>query len=242
MNNTTNLLPPESTHRWKLALTITILSIVSIGVIAGLVIGLAGDKGAASQSVLAAVLPLLAAWVSTVLAYYYSSESIEAATQSVKDLMSPEEKLKSILVKDKMLKLYEILYFTYTDELNVQEMLNKLKTSGKGYRFPFLGEDKQPVFMLHSSAVAEAMVERSLAGDDLSTLTLKNLFDKVKGLKALAEGSFGVLVENATLADAKSEMQRINNCQDVFITENGRKDGAVIGWVTNRIIEQSSKV
>ena len=242
MNDNSNSQPQEATHRWKLALIITILSILGISVIAGLVIGFATDKGAASQTVLTAVLPLLAAWVSTVLAYYYSSESIEAATQSVKDLMSPEEKLKTILVADKMIKFHEMVYFTYTDDLKVQDMLDALKESGKGYRFPFLGDKKQPKFMLHKSAVDEALVERSREGDDITQVTLKDLFEKVAGLKELAEGSFGVVAEDATLADAKAEMQRIKDAQDVFITDNSRKDGAVIGWITNRIIEQSSRV
>lgn len=242
MNNNSNSQPQEATHRWKLALIITILSIVGISIVATLVIVYAKDKGVASQTVLTAVLPLLAAWVSTVLAYYYSSESIEAATQSVKSLMSPEEKLKTILVADKMIKFHDMVYFTYTEVLKVQEMQDKLKASGKGYRFPFLGDKKQPEFILHKSAIDEALVERSQAGDDIAQLTLKDLFEKVVGLKELAEGSFGVVAEDATLADAKAEMQRIKDAQDVFVTNNGRKDGVVIGWITNRVIEHSSSV
>ncbi len=232
----------EATHRWRLALIITILSIAGIAVVASLVIAFASDKGAASQNVLASVLPLLAAWVSTVLAYYYSSESIGAATRSVKELVSPEEKLKAILARDKMIKLHDMVYFTYTDELKVQEMLDKLKASGKGLRFPFLGDKKQPQFILHKSAIDEALVERSRAGDAIAELTLKDLLEKVAGLKELAEGSFGVVGEDATLADAKLVMQSVKNAQDVFVTDNGRKDGTVVGWITNWTIEQSSRV
>jgi hypothetical protein len=234
--------PQEAAHRWKLALIITSLSIAGIAIVAALVIVLAKDRSAASQTVLTAVLPLLAAWVSTVLAYYYSSESIEAATQSVKSLMSPEEKLKTILVVDEMIKLHEMVYFSYSDDLKVQDMLDRLEESGKGYRFPFLGDKNQPQYMLHKSAIDDALLKLSRAGDDITQITLKELYEKDAKLKALAEGSFGVVAEDASVADAKAEMQRIKDAQDVYVTDNGRKDGAVVGWLTNRDIEHLSKV
>jgi hypothetical protein len=37
-------------------------------------------------------------------------------------------------------------------------------------------------------------------------------------------------------------MNSIQNAQNVFVTDNGRKDGAVIGWITSGIIEDSSRV
>lgn len=242
MDNNNNSQSQEPNVRWSLALIITILSIIGISLIATVTIFSSTDRAAASQTVMSAVLPLFAAWVSTVLAYYYSKENLQAATQSVKELMSPEEKLKTILVKDKMIKFSDMIYFTYSDDLKVQDMLDKLKSTGKGNRFPFLGDKKQPDFILHKSAIDEALVECSLKGDNLSQMTLKDLFGKVAGLKELGQGTFGVVAESVTLADAKTEMQRIKDAQDIFITNNGRKDGAVLGWITNVIIEQSSRV
>lgn len=232
----------EPAHRWKLALIITILSISGIAVVAALVIYYACDQEKASQMVLTAVLPLLAAWVGTVLAYYYSSEGLEAATRSVKDLITVEEKLQAIPAAKVMIRLSEMLYFTYTDDLKVQEILNKLKASGKGVRLPFLGDNKQPIYMLHKSAIDDAIVQSGSAGTNFSALTLKGLFEKVPDLEKLARNSFGVIGKEATLADAQSEMRRIDNCQDVFVTENGRKDSPVMGWITNNIVQENSRV
>jgi hypothetical protein len=234
--------PPETTHRWKLALVITTLSIAGIAMVAILAIYFSTNKETATQNVLSSVLPLFAAWVSTVLAYYYSSESIEAATQSVKDLMSPEEKLKTILVAEKMIKIHEMIYCTYDENLKVREVLDKLKNAGKGDRIPFLSNEKNVQFILHRSAINEALVECLSKQEDISKLTFKDLFEKVEGLKELADGSFGIVAERATLADAKAEMQRVKDALDVFVTDNGHKDGAVVGWVTNRIVEQSSRI
>jgi hypothetical protein len=242
MSNKSNAQPQESKYRWLLALIITIVSITGIGVVTALVVIFATDKKVATQMVLTAVLPLLAAWVGTVLAYYYSSESLEAATRSVKALVTPEEKLKAISVTEVMISLHEIIYFTYSDDLKAQDILEKLKASGKGNRLPFLGDKKQPIYMLHKSAIDNALVERALAGENVAELTLKELFEKVSGLKELAQQSFGVIGEDATLADAQSEMRRIGNCQDVFVTKNGRKDSSIVGWITNGIIEENSRV
>ncbi len=232
----------ESTHRWKLARIITIISLIGIGVVAALVIIFADDQEKATQMVLTAVLPLLAAWVSTVLAYYYSSESLEVATRSVKELMSLEQKLEAIPVTDVMIRLDEMIYFVYSDDLKTQDVLKKLKTSGKGERMPFLDNKKYPVYILHKSAVDNILVDRALAGDDVAELTFKDLFEKVPELKKLGQKSFGAIGKDVTLADAKLKMRQISKCQDVFVTENGLKDSPVIGLITNVIIENHSKV
>jgi len=233
----------ESSHRWTLALIVTVISIAGIGVMAAFVIICSVDKDKAAQLVMSAVLPLLAAWVGTVLAYYYSSESLEAATRSVKDLMTVEEKLKSIPVGSVMIKVGDMLYFTYSDTLNIMEILNKLEVSKKGDRLPFLGDGKQPMFIFHQSALDNALVKSSTSpGTDINKITLLDLFTKVPALKELGEKTFGVVNKDATLAIAQAEMRRIENCQDVFVTETGRKDSAVVGWITNNIIEQNSKV
>ena len=232
----------ESKHRWQLAQIVTVMSIVGIAIIGALVIILGDDKSQASQIVMTATLPLLASWVGAVLAYYYSSESIEAATRSVKELLTTQEKLQAIPVVDVMIKYRKMVYFTYEDSLNVQEMLQKLKDSGKGNRMPILGDEKQPVYILHKSAIDEALLKRAQAGDDLASVTLKDLLDKDPELKSLGESTFGVVGSNARLADAQYEMRRIDKCQDVFVTENGQRDDAVVGWITNGIIEEHSRV
>lgn len=235
-------LHPESSHRWTLALIVTLISITGIGVIAALVIISAADKERAAQMVLTSVLPLLATWVGTVLAYYYSSESLEAATRSVKDLMSVEEKLKTIPVASVMIRIGDMQYYTFSETLKVMEILKKLEDSKKGDRLPFLGDSKQPMFIFHKSAIDSAFVKSISVGTDINTITLKDLFSSVPKLKELGEKTFGVVNKDATLAIAHAEMRRIENCQDVFVTETGRKDSAVVGWITNNIIEKNSKV
>jgi hypothetical protein len=109
---------------------------------------------------------------------------------------------------------------------------------------PFLDKDNKPIYILHKSAVDGALVEASQAVNPipLPDVTFQQLFEKVPALKVLAMASFGTLGQEATLETVRTEMMRIDNCQDVFITENGTKDSPVLGWVTNGIIEENSKL
>ncbi len=236
--------PNMTSYRWVLALTITLSGIAGIALVAGLAIGFSDDKPQTSQMVFTSVVPLLASWVGTVLAYYYSSESMEAATRSVKELMPVEEKLKAIPVIQVMIKFADMTKFKYDDTQKVQEILKKLKESGKGERLPFLDGKNNPIYMLHKSAIDSALVEANSLDIDLklADMTLEQLFVKVPDLKMTAMGSFGTLGQDATLETVRSEMTRINNCQDVFITEKGTKDSPVVGWITNGIIEENSKL
>jgi hypothetical protein len=185
--------------------------------------------------VVTSVVPLLASWVGTVLAYYYSSESMDAATRSVKELMPVEEKLKSISVSKVMIRLSEMAKFKYDDTQKVQDILKALKDAAKGERLPFLDDKIYPIYMLHKSAIDSALVEANSQDNGLALA-------EVPSLNEVAKKSFGTVGQDATLETARSEMMRINNCQDVFITEKGTKDGPVVGWITNGIIEENSKL
>jgi hypothetical protein len=231
-------------YRWKLASRITGYAIMGISLVAGLAIYFSDTRPQTAQMVFTSVVPLLASWVGTVLAYYYSSESMDAATRSVKELMPVEEKLKAIPVSKVMIRFSEMTTFKYDDTQKVQDILKTLKIAAKGERLPFLDDKNYPIYMLHKSAIDSALVEAS--GQDkglaLAEVTLQQLFDKVPRLKEMAIGSFGALGQDATLEAARSEMMRIKNCQDIFITEKGTKDGPVVGWITNGIIEENSKL
>ncbi len=231
-------------HRWWLALIITSISFVGIALIAGLAIGFSSNKPETAQMVFTATIPLLASWVGTVLAYYFSSESLEAATRSVRDLIPVEEKLGAISVSDVMIKISDMIWFKQDDSQKVKDVLEALKASGKGERLPFFDENKYPVYMLHKSSIDSALVEADQKYEEMliAAVTFQELFEKVPDLKTLAEGSFGIVDRDATLKIVRSTMSRIKNCQDVFVTENGTKSSPVVGWITNGIIEENSKL
>lgn len=232
-----------------LAVGVVTLSVVAVSVLSAVAIQQSNDEERArtTQTVLVAVLPLLGSWVGTVLAYYFSRENLEAATRSVSELsrqLTEREKLEAILVKDKMIKKSEIFFKTLPNsELYLTQLLNELENFGKGLRIPILTTKSHPSLMLHRSAIDKYLVAKARSAPpvaNLDSLTVENLLEDDSELKLLAETSFGVIREGATLAEAKDIMDNTPFCQDVFITTSGAKADAVIGWITDKIIRDNA--
>ena len=57
----------------------------------------------------------------------------------------------------------------------------------------------------------------------------------------LVEKSLGFVSVKATLGEAKATMEKTKNCQDVFVTENGKADEPIIGWLANTDISKHAK-
>jgi hypothetical protein len=69
------------------------------------------------------------------------------------------------------------------------------------------------------------------------------LDDKDKpDLKKTLENSFVTLNEDATLQDVKAAMDAVTDAQDAFITKTGKKDEAILGWITNNIVADNARV
>jgi hypothetical protein len=237
----------RSTRFW-LAIGVTGISIIAVTILAGLVIHYSKDATATAQNVLNSVLPLLGTWVGTILAYYFSKENFEAATKSVTDLakqITPQEKLKSVLAKDKMIPRSQMLFKSLpTDKLKLGEMLSELEQAKKGNRIPVLGNKGEPMYIVHRSIIDNFLSSLALGGKtaaEIRTLTLQDLLDQNEKMKAMAQ-SFGVIGQDATLADAMDIMGKIHDCQDVFVTRTGAKDEPVLGWITNVIVQDNAKI
>lgn len=236
----------ETLSRIYLAVGLTVFSVCGISALAVAIVCLSDDVSDAARMVLAAVLPLFGSWVGTVLAYYFSKENFEAATRSVTELarVSLQERLESTPLRDKMISKSEMFYVNLpADQIKLLETLKALAKSKKGNRLPVLNDKDQPVYILHRSAIDRYLVKAAgkPSPPDLSSLTLADLLTDSE-LTGLAEESFATVREDGTLADAKNAMSRTPNCQDVFVTKRGTKYEEVLGWITNVIIEEYSKV
>ncbi len=241
-NNVTTL------NRERLALWVVIFSIIAITILAGVSIATSQNVAGEAKAVLATVLPLFGTWVGTVLAYYFSKENFDAATASVTKLVgtvTAEQKLASIPAKDKMIARANMFVKTLPeDKIKLVETLDELEKTKKGSRIPILDDQGHPAYMVHRSMIDRYMADqaRKTPPPDPATLTFKNLLTDDPDLGKWAKQSFAVIKEDSTLAEAKSAMERISGCQDVFLTKGGTESEPVIGWVTNVVIAESAKV
>lgn len=227
-----------------IAVSITLVSILGVLALAWVCIHLGRDP----QTILSTVLPLIGTWVGTVLAFYFSKESLDAATRSVASIakqLTPSDKLKQILAKDKVITKDQ-MFFKTTPESSIKllETLDELETKKKGDRIPVLDAQDQPKYVVHRSTIDQYLTAKARAASppDLKTLTLQNLLDDYADLKTKLQSSFVTLNESATLQDVKAAMDVVADAQDAFLAKNGTPNEPIIGWITNNIIADNSRV
>jgi hypothetical protein len=231
-----------------LAWSVTMSSLFIILVLAIAVIWAAEKKEDAVKLVLAAVLPLLGSWVGTILAYFYSSESLKNATSSVATLtqhLTGLDRLRATLVRDKMIKRADFkgVETRPLNVIKVSEARQTLEAAGVN-RLMVLDANDIPKLVVHRSLLDRFVATKSLAAPppaNLSDLTLKDMMDDPV-FRALLGSTFEMVREEATLAEVKSRMERTPNCQDIFVTRTGSKSEPALGWITNVIIEENSRV
>jgi hypothetical protein len=235
------------TARFWLAIGVTVTSIASVAILAGLIISVATNKEDAGTRVLSSILPLLGTWVGTVLAYYFSKENFEAATKSVTELakqITTQDKLQSTQVSRVMISRKDMFVKAgAADTLKLSGILDELEKQKKGDRVPILGTRDEAQYILHRSLIDKFLSGQARGGKsatDVAALTVADLL-KDPDLKKMA-GAFGIVKSDATLSDVADLMTKIDSCQDVFVTQTGDTGEAVLGWITNVIVQDNSKV
>lgn len=120
-----------------IAIAITAVSIVGVLVLAAVCIWFNHDK---AQEILTTVLPVIGTWVGTVLAFYFSKENLESATRSITAIvgqLTPSDKLKQILAKDKVIKKDQMFSKTTPESLSTSWALSMTsRKRKKGIVFP----------------------------------------------------------------------------------------------------------
>jgi hypothetical protein len=250
-NNKPDASVVDGNYRNYLAVGITAVSILGVIALAitAIMASPADERMNSVQLVLTGVLPLLGVWVGTVLAYYFSKENFEAATRSVSDMtrrLTGEEALAEIVAEDVMLKIDKMKIFKLpATDLVLTTMLDDLENTGKGSRFPILSASGQPKYSIHRSVIDRYLAEKARAGTtrvDIEKLSLQHFFDDDPKRETRFGNSFATMKADDTLAVAKHRMDQDPGIQDIFVTKNGKTDGEVIGWITNVLVAEHSKV
>jgi len=200
------------------------------------------------------LLPLWGTWIGTVLAFYFGKANFEAATKSYQEAMksqTPEDKYAQQAVKNVMLPMKDIIYLTYDDkQLNtpIAEIL-KYPQFAPYNRFSVLDAGKVVKFMIHRGLFYQFIYARTTepAPDgttaDGTKLTLKDLLDSTdeRFQNPLKRGIVFINVD-ANLLDAKHKMDAVEECYDVFVTQNGKPTEPVLGLITNNRLLEYSKM
>ena len=257
----------DALFRSRLARTITAGALLFLLIVASVALIFAGiyswyapsgDKDRATfffeivKYMFATILPVVAGWVGTVLAFYYGKENFEAGSKSVTTAaaaLTSKDKLAATVVANlgKAKADFSALVLDTTDEavakgtdLEVIKNAFRDKTvPTKLYeRLPILLTGDLPFMVLHRSTLNGFLVEVE-AGKAPKDFTLQQLIDAVK---YSPKQSFVTVAPNATADFAKTEMEKIPNCSDVFVTTDGNATTAVQRWITNADLLKAAEV
>jgi len=213
----------------------------------------AGETGIAAEKAFTMVIPLFGTWMGTVLAFYFAGTTYEAANQNVSNLVEQviDTKLRKISVKEAMIPVAAMQYVTLTSgdddgsSIKLQEdVINRLKDPVT--RLPVLSSGGVAMYIVHQSLVYKYITMKTIEAAkrsqafDVNGQTLKSFLD-FDDMKEMVSRTIAFVSLNDTLADAKNAMERIRDCQDVLVTDDGNRAKPVRGWLTNVDISRQSK-
>jgi uncharacterized integral membrane protein len=224
--------------------TILTLIIVSSGIlliaILALIIILLADAQQQFESakwVFNAIIPLIASWIGTVIAFYFGRENFESATRQAMALT--RETLDDIQVGNIMINVKTIVYRKIDPADDAKSSLSSIITLYKDIdkdRIPIFSSALKPRFIIQKSTMIDYLNSNQGIKPDL------NLKDMIVAnpnkFSFEANEGFVVVSRTNTVEEALNKMNSIKGCQDVFITDNGKETGEVIGWLTNTLINR----
>jgi hypothetical protein len=108
-------------------------------------------------------------------------------------------------------------------------------------RIPILDESDHPLYLIHRSNIDRFLATTALNSKSVADLDLNDLLNAPETKKILDHG-FALVRLDADLAEAKDKMDGAQNCLDVLVTQNGRDQEPVLGWITNAEIEKVATV
>jgi hypothetical protein len=234
---------PNVRTRAILATSIVLISIGGIIAIAVLSIKtLHGqDQAEMTRLVFSSVLPLLGTWVGTVLAFYFARESLQAATDSTNRLigrLDPRAPVSQAMIPRSRIIAHSLQPAETPEVVELSVLLSQMRDGGV-HRIPVLTTTGSVTHIVHESTITAFLAippvppipAPTAPADPLAGKTIADLLavpDLAEMVKAM-----GFVSVSATIAEARTEMRRVPQCNDVFVTTRGRSDEPVEGWLTN---------
>ncbi|WP_139285766.1 hypothetical protein [Tardiphaga sp. OK245] len=192
------------------------------------------------DKVFTGLVPLFGTWAGTILAFYFARENFASANQSVRELvtrLTPDQQLDQLSVRQAMKprNRIEVLNATAPEtDLNAQQLKDLFD---KGItRIPIFA-DQKIAFVVHESTFNKYLVSRqaTTARLDLKEVKLADFLAHKLGNEEIRKtaSQFAMTKLDASLADARDAMMKVNGAQDVFVTDSGLPTESVVGWLTN---------
>ena len=190
--------------------------------------------------VFATVLPVVAAWVGGVMAYYFGKENFKAGAENAERLvrqLTPQQKLQSLKASECGLAIDAAAVLRLTaraklEDTRLQDIETAYTRGAKTYeRLPILDDKGCVQACLHMSMLTKYK-DRLTDADkaDASKMTLGKL---ASSLPWTPEASIDTVRPTDDLSVVQAQIKARKECSDVFVTDDGTKSRPAQRWITN---------
>jgi hypothetical protein len=232
--------PTALFERYQLARLVVVGSFLTLFLLVGTLIALSQSSNTASETAknaFTAILPVLAGWVGTVLAFYFSAASAERTSDSLDKVIdrSVATSGSSTLVSEKMIQRAKIVGLQDLKEKGGAEKIAitdlksafdaSLPNGGKVTRLLFIEGDVFR-YVLHVGTFNAFLVKNP------SATTFAQMLADVETLHQISR-LVVVVAASATLADAKAALDKVTGAQDIIVTASGSATEPMLGWLSN---------
>ena len=193
-----------------------------------------------TRLVFAAVVPLIGTWVGTVLAYNFSRENFEAASQATKDTyaaasgLSTGTPLAQVMVPVSRIVAPPPVSNDAAGRALPLEGLHQLMSDHNVTRLPIFTSDGAVLYVIHDADLNGYASREGLTAPEFGGKTVDDLLGDVAA--AAPATSFETVAPSATIGEARTALQGKPECKDVFVTEGGGRADKVLGWITNSLL------
>ncbi|CAA7613203.1 hypothetical protein [Magnetospirillum sp. UT-4] len=227
-----------SLGRAHLARLVAVASFLTIFLLVATLVGLAATDAKpevieVGKNTFTAILPVVAGWMGTVLAFYFSSQSLDRTSASLDLSMSQNTKTANTSVTKEMIPAGNIIkpmVLAANDDAiskkTAGELLKIFKDSGIT-RMIFWTENQVCRYILHRATLNDFIVRSE---GDLSK-TFAQLLEDGESQAQITQVAF--VPATASLRDAKAALKRTAGAQDIIVTASGNSSEPVLGWLTN---------
>jgi hypothetical protein len=234
---------PNGPNSWQgravLAAVVILVTIAALAVLAAIAI-VSNEQNAVTLFNI--LLPVMATWVGTVLAFYFGRESFESASEQVRStnaqLVQLAQSTQQEIARQPIMQVVRpIADMTYEQlggnrtpaTVTLAELRGKI--TDVITRMPVLTADLKPLYMIHASQIDKYLSDPQHP----DTRTLEQFIDDEAqaGMFYDAQRGFALLAETASVADAKQSLEAVATVQDAFVTAKGTADEPLLGWVSN---------
>lgn len=145
--------------------------------------------------------------------------------------LKPETPVTQAMIPLERIDPHKLIAGAQANDVKLSELYNAMQTK-KRHRIPILNSDDHVLYAVHDSTI-DKFAGSLQPPQDPKTFdrTMEHLLE-VPEFKALVE-AIGFVPSDATVAEARAEMGRIPNCNDVFVTRAGKREEPILGWLTN---------